>query len=74
MSAAAVITRKRAEHVRVGDSARIRGRYRTVLEVERIVTLGHGSVIRLVGAHRAGEVEDTYPPAAIIRTRQETTR
>lgn len=76
MTATSSTRRKPARDVVVGDVARIRGRYRTILEVERLVVLRHPEAtrIRLVATHRAGSVEDTFAPGAIIRTRPEARR
>lgn len=69
-----MIRRKAAREVAVGDVARIRGRYRTVVEVERLVVLRHPEAtrVRIVAAYRArGTVEEVLLPGAIVRTRLE---
>jgi hypothetical protein len=70
------IRRKPARDVAIGDLARIRGRYRPVIDTGRLnlrTTAGRRveRVVLTVGGRYGRDVEETYLPGAIIRTRLE---
>lgn len=70
------IRRKPARDVEVGDSARVRGRYRTVLDVGRVRARfdsgrSEDRVAITVAGRYGRDVEEVYLPGAIIRTRLE---